>query len=60
MLGIVNASESTPHPLVKYDKHRKDEHLFSIMQEKTEIPLLFHLVVLFLRYVERKIRKLFD
>lgn len=32
MLGIVNASESYPHPLVKYDKHRKDEELFLIMQ----------------------------
>ena len=42
----------TPHKYIK----EKDFTL----QEKIEIPLLFHLVMLFLRYVEREIRKLFD
>lgn len=32
MLGIVNASESYPYPLVKYDRHRKYEDLFLIIQ----------------------------
>jgi len=26
MLGFVYASEFYPHPLVKYDRHHKDEH----------------------------------
>ena len=53
-----NSKGTGLHIIMKLIKYIKEKDF--TLQEKIEIPLRFHLVVLFLRYVEREIRKLFD